>query len=199
VFVENSGVDISGIFQSAILSARLELITYTEKKDVISLGKGIGETRIIARALEYSRFIRDADFIFKITGRLIIKNISHFLTSPQLDDQQVIAMSDLEKGFTLSAFFIFKPSFFTNHFLAYSAHLDDTKGFYFEHALTYAIYDVIKTGKKFESFDLLPRLAGDSGTQNKKLKSGYLYWALTNRIFLAWKFKKKQLARRLTL
>ena len=198
VFVENSGTDITAWFKKEIDSGRLEIYSYTETPDSIALGKGMGETNIISFAITHSPAIRDADQIIKITGRHVVKNIGKFTDETLLARADVIAMADLEKGFTLSAFFIFRPSFFRERFMAYATNINDHKGYYFEHALTHAIYDLIRAGGQFRYPDSLPRIRGISGTKNQPVKSVYIRWLWTNQVFIAWKSLKTILTRRLT-
>ena len=77
VFVENSDTDISYLFRSEITSGRMECMSFFGNQNK-NLGKGYGECEIIQFALNNSRLINsDMDQrIAKITGRLIVKNIS---------------------------------------------------------------------------------------------------------------------------
>lgn len=55
---------------------RLEFIVFNGNNYNKSYGKGYGEARIIKYAIENSNFLKDAKYIVKITGRIIIKNIN---------------------------------------------------------------------------------------------------------------------------
>ena len=77
VFTENSGTDISTLFENAIKSGRLEYLSF-DGNHAKERGKGYGECEIIQYALKNSTTIQSAKDkrIAKITGRLIIKNIN---------------------------------------------------------------------------------------------------------------------------
>ncbi|RYZ23735.1 MAG: hypothetical protein EOO10_20840 [Chitinophagaceae bacterium] len=65
LFVENSGADVSPLFQEEINNGRLEVITFIGNNYDRKLGKGYGEIRIIEKALNDSCFLKNADFFNK--------------------------------------------------------------------------------------------------------------------------------------
>ncbi|HEY5369706.1 MAG TPA: hypothetical protein VIJ75_12010 [Hanamia sp.] len=192
LFIENSGTDISNFFIGNINYSRLEFLTYLESEDIKNLGKGFGEMRILEHAFKESKFIKNADFIYKITGRLIVKNINSFLKMAIKDHSEIIAIVDFKREFTFSNFFIFTPQFFMKFFISYKLVIDDKKNLFFEHALTYAICDLINCNGKIEFLNLLPQIKGYSGTSNKKIKIKY-YWIKN---YLKYKFFKNYLYKR---
>lgn len=78
VFCENSGYNIFNEIDKNT-SDRVEYITFNGNNYEPSFGKGFGESRIIKYAIENSTFIKEADYIIKITGRIIINNINEIL------------------------------------------------------------------------------------------------------------------------
>ena len=80
VFTENSGTDISILFQKEIESGRMEYITFMGNQEK-ERGKGYGECEILKYALKCSKLINNSpdSRIVKITGRLIIRNINVIL------------------------------------------------------------------------------------------------------------------------
>src|SRR6266542_3820804 len=86
LFVENSGIDISEIFREEILKKRLEIITFNGNGYDKRLGKGFGEMMIIEKALQDSVFLKQADFVFKITGRYKLLNLKDFVNQYEKKD-----------------------------------------------------------------------------------------------------------------
>jgi hypothetical protein len=79
LFVENSGVDLSYLFQKEIKNERLEILTFNGNDHQKSLGKGVGEMVILEHAIAKSIFFKKSNFLFKITGRYKILNINQFI------------------------------------------------------------------------------------------------------------------------
>ena len=61
--------------------SRLEFLTFRGNDYDKSRGKGFGEAQIIKFALEHSRFIKESDYLIKITGRVRFSNIDKILNS----------------------------------------------------------------------------------------------------------------------
>lgn len=80
VFCNNSGYDkdLSDAVPSE--SGRLELIFFEGNNYNKEFGKGYGEYNIIRYAFQNSSFLQSADYIVKITGRLIINNLTRACT-----------------------------------------------------------------------------------------------------------------------
>lgn len=79
LFVENSGCDISPLFEDEIQQGRIEIITYSGNDFDRSLGKGYGEGLIMRHALSHSSFLRDGDVVIKVSGRHIVKNLKQIV------------------------------------------------------------------------------------------------------------------------
>ena len=84
VFVENTGCDFSYLFKSYINDNRLEYLTFKGNTYDKLKGKGYGEANMIIYAINNSKYVRNAKYITKITGRLIVYNIQSIVTSPAL-------------------------------------------------------------------------------------------------------------------
>ena len=79
VFCENTGADIFDEIESAEKYKRLEYLTFDGNDYDKRRGKGYGEATIIRYAIENSQRIKNVDSVIKITGRIIIRNISELL------------------------------------------------------------------------------------------------------------------------
>ncbi len=164
VFTENSGTDISNLFENAIKSGRMEYLTFTGNNNK-ERGKGYGECEIIHYALNNSKIIHSSKDkrIAKITGRLIIQNIKRIiLTHSILFSKQTIFFAiNSDLSFPDSRFIV-APEYFYHTLLKSKEQIDDSKGYYFEHA----VCDTIKRNKQFHfsPFLLMPSIEGISGS-----------------------------------
>lgn len=114
VFCENSGTDLSDLFNSE----RAEFITYVSGKDGMDRSKGYKEMEILEHACRQSRFVResDEDSIFvKVTGRLVLLNVVEIVSRLQRRRKTgrrfVSAYLNGRKPFCSCEFIFFSPSF----------------------------------------------------------------------------------------
>lgn len=77
VFCENSGTDISGLID-AKYNNRIEFVTFNSP-NTNDLSKSYKEMEIIEYAYKHSIFIQESNLFVKITGRLILKNITQIV------------------------------------------------------------------------------------------------------------------------
>jgi hypothetical protein len=176
VFVENSGENISGYFEAAIKDQRLEVLSFEGNSYPEELGKGLGEMNCIEYAVNNARLFTDNHFIFKITGRYRIANFPAFIRRYERQRSMEL-MADLTDNFrhSISAIFGFKK-FFAQQYLFKHAHLlNDSKGFFFEHALSKAVTEAVSNGIHFELFRHYPKLVAISGTTGKPYRKSFFY------------------------
>lgn len=190
VFVENSGTDISTEFND-VEKKRLEFITFSSNDYDRNLGKGYGEMLILMKAIEQSKFIKDAEFICKITGRYIIKNINNLLSSYKLEKSDIYGLQKFNFQFVDSRIFIVQKSFFSDFLFQFLGSLNDSKGIYFEHCLSKATLLAMASGKRFMPFKYLPWIVGQSGTDGNFYKSSIFHWLPRNLIQRAKYFLNK--------
>lgn len=168
VFAENSGTDISPFFYDEIKSNRLECLCFHGNQNK-KLGKGYGECEILEYAFTNSSIIHSANDkrIIKITGRHIVRNISIILKIHSLlfCKNTVFCAINSDLSFPDSRIII-APLLFYVQFLKKKREIDDSKGFFFEHALL----ETIKTHPEFpySPFLFMPNIEGMSGTTGKK-------------------------------
>lgn len=174
IFVENSNIDISDKIGNNNLTDRLEILTFDGNKHEKCLGKGIGEMNIIEYALVHSKFIQQNrnSIIFKITGRLILLNIANHLNllkSKLLLDNMVIG--DLRHNLSSadSRFFGGTIRFYKEFIFKYKSLINDSNGFYFEHALAKSILSAIINDFSYEPLSYYLDFNGQSGS------SGIMY------------------------
>ena len=178
IFVENTNTYIGSEYMQYIDSGRVEFITFEGNDFPRHLGKGYGEALILKKALEKSVLLKKSDFVIKVTGRLIIKNIKG-LVKESLKVQTISSLAILNRNGNniCSSYFIILPlDFFKDYFLPEIGKINDSKGVYFEHVLYNAIVKWINGGKKFHSFYRCIDVVGESGSTgvkypNKTLKA----------------------------
>jgi hypothetical protein len=164
VFVENTGTDISEQFTSAIQSGRMEYLSFNGNKEK-ERGKGYGECEIIQYALEHSKLIHSSKDkrIIKITGRLIIQNISLITKIHTIIFSPKYVICTISNDFTYAdSRFVIAQADFYQKFIKHKEMINDTKGYYFEHALC----DTIKREAfySFTPFYIMPQIIGVSGS-----------------------------------
>ena len=164
VFSENSGTDISPLFQEVIDSGRMEYLTFNGNQDK-ERGKGYGECEIIEYALKQSKLISSShdQCIAKITGRLIVRNITsiikwHHLLFPK---RTVFCAINSDLSFPDSRLILAPTSFF-QLFLHSKEKINDSKDYYFEHALRDTL--IKENTYPYTPFFIMPHIEGISGS-----------------------------------
>ena len=189
VFVENSNSDFSKEIQNLIDAGKIEFLCFDGNNYDKRLGKGFGELLCIEYAIVQSNFIRDCDFIFKVTGRYKVLNFRKFqkfiISNPMID---ILIDFKLNLTFSDSRFFGFKKTFITKYLLFYKNIVNDSNNIYFENILTKAALVAIANDFKFSPMPELPRIEGFSGSLGKEFKSTYLHW-IKHKIKYFLKFK----------
>lgn len=128
VFVENSNTDISSLFKEYIDKRRLEYITFDGNNYEKSRGKGLGEALIMQKAIRESLFIRKADFVIKITGRVKVTNIQAIIKQvSQLKSGNNLWCDFYAKKFIPTMVFAFTPKHFYSFWQDNYHRLDDSK------------------------------------------------------------------------
>lgn len=195
VFVENTNCDFSNQFKDYIRNERLECITFMGNDFDKNLGKGYGEALIIKTALERSKFLMSCNRIIKITGRIIVKNISEIL-SHCIGDKTLYANTIMMNGRvnSQSVFFIAPIEYISDFFLPKIYFLNDSKGYYFEHLL----YDTgitwhTTTGGNISDFIIPLKIDGISGSTGKPYSTNCSFQYI--RALLKYYFHKKLIYR----
>ena len=165
VFTENSGTDISDHFQSSITNKRLEILTFKGNKNK-EKGKGFGEAEIIDYALSNSMIIASTDnkcAIIKITGRIIIENISESVSKRFFlqESDSIIVSYNSDFSFADSRFIIAPLTFFQS-FLQHKDDINDYKNSFFENVLSNCIKQ--NTLYHYYPFFIEPQITGQSGS-----------------------------------
>ncbi|WP_342044835.1 hypothetical protein [Bacillus sp. OTU530] len=182
VFVDNSNFDTT-VFQKYVELAtkyekRLEILSFQGNvAQVVQKGKGYGEGEMIEYALENSSLLADSNYFYKITGRLIVENISEIEQTVK-EDNYLTGCFYLNYPYTNmidTRFYLINKELYKNILLNEYYHVDDSNWFALEHIY----YKELKKNKiKYSSFKVYPRISGQSGSSGKtynKRKIFYFY------------------------
>lgn len=169
VFCENTLCDFSEDYKEYITSGRLEYITFDGNNFDKSRGKGYGEALIMEEAFRHSRLLDQCNFVVKITGRLIVRNISQLVKDNRRMFTDTIQTFYPNNNMADSRLVILPKLFCIVDFLARKDSINDTEGYYFEHLL----YDAVISRKKYIYVPFLhvPLIDGVSGSTGNLYKS----------------------------
>ena len=173
VFVENTGYDISPLYESYIKSGQLEVLTFQGNDFDKSKGKGYGEALIIEYALDNSRFLSEDVNIIKITGRLICENVEKMIQK-YTDTDTVYALmgEDEERNLELNSQVIVAPYvFWKDYFIPVKEKINDSSHYWFEHLLYDAMKKWVKEGYHFEEMWIVLKLQGLSGSTGNSVSA----------------------------
>jgi len=183
VICDNSGYDFSTHFQDDTIHGRLECLHYTEEYDA-EKGLGFGERNIIAYALQHSAALQYDCNIVKITGRIIVDNLTTLLTTYNRTNpnETIFADISLRSKKAWSILFMAPKSFFMGPLLHRTNFIRISAGYSFESSLFDAIKDWKKQGHYFKQtatpFYYRGFCAGSNQNypENKGLKSRLITW-----------------------
>lgn len=195
VFVENTNTDISFHFKSYIDNNRLEYIMFDGNSSFDNRkGKGYGEALILEWALKNSKFVNSNTYILKITGRLILKNISLlnkiYCLAKSKHTNQMALVSIIDYEVADSRAFIAHKTFFSDVFLKNKEDINDSKNNYFEHVLLQSIIDWKNSGAAFIPLRFYLDIRGISGSVgNVYKKPKCLIWSHIKHYHNSYKYK----------
>lgn len=141
VFVENTNYDIGKDYKTYVESGRLECFTFNGNDFDKSLGKGYGEALIINEAFKRSSFLNRCHYVVKITGRLIVRNINHILSSRFLCFDNVFRCDFRHSDFLWSMVFVIRASTLNRVFRENINRINESEWKLFEHVLYRAMYE----------------------------------------------------------
>ena len=169
VFVENSNYNIN---TEILKNDRIEYITYCENEEIPDRGKGYKESKIIDIALEKSKFIKEASYIIKITGRLKVLNINKLFKYSKIANNKIVMCNIYKLGKMDSRCFLFYKSFWSS-FKRYQSKLNSNNSYSFERALWNSAKDFNSLGvlnyyKQLDKALLIEGYSGGYGTPYHK-------------------------------
>lgn len=170
VVCENTNTNIYDDIKHEQKSCRLEYITFPGNDYDKNRGKGYGEAAIIKYALENSEFLKSADYLFKITGRVKIKNIKKLIRRKIYRDQNVIGIECWGYNWIHSVCFFCCKDWLYTIVKSYGEKLDDDT-FCFQTMLHNA---VLRT-KGINIVSIHPYIDGISGKTGKPYVNNHIF------------------------
>jgi hypothetical protein len=132
VFVENSNTDLSKELKAIVVQNKFEFLTFNGNDYDKNLGKGYGELKCLEYAVLHSKFIKEADFIFKVTGRYKVLNFQSFINAFYKEPTiNLLIDFKLNLTFSDSRFFGFAKKFIFDYLMKYEFILNDSQGVIF--------------------------------------------------------------------
>ncbi len=150
VFVENTNTNLNKVFKEFLAYERIEFLSFDGDQYDKSKGKGFGEGLILKYAFENSSFIKNSDYIVKITGRLIIRNILYLLRGTCEND--VFIDSNGHFDYIQSQFFCGDKMFYEKYLIPELENIDDSHNIYFEHILAKSVKQWRNSGFEYGPF-----------------------------------------------
>lgn len=164
VVCDGSGFDLGPYIKNMDtekIGANCEVVFFNnDVAKVRSKGKGYGEGEIVNYALEHSLILREAIVFAKCTGKLWVENFVDCLKR-----FNGLAAFDFHGKFTPNQidtrFYIVNKEFFNLNLAVLHNHVDDSKGFYLEHAYRNGLKNT-----KLSSYVMTPtpKICGISGS-----------------------------------
>jgi len=174
VFCENTNFnfDYSYLHEKAVqYGKKLEILSF--KGDYIRIqqnGKGYGEGEIIAYALNNSKLLSKSESFFKLTGRLVVKNMDQIITSSPLSSYFIYHPKNIykvSKDHIETFFYKSEKKLYLNLLMNAYKEVDELRFQYLEHIFYERLYPI-----KLKSFKLRPEISGLSGTAGDNYGSG---------------------------
>lgn len=164
VFVENSQADLSPFlpFREKYPN-RIEFLSFDGNNFPRHYGKGFGEQLTINYAIDNSNFIKECDYIFKISGRYFLSELPKAFENfnHNLYDAAIYTSKEYPDGGACVFFYLKKAIY--ERFMR-NAPINDSNGLYYEHTLQNTIKNIQSERIfKVEKMGIL----GISGTANK--------------------------------
>lgn len=168
VFCENSNTTSEKILKLQTSDQRLEYITFLTELSI--KGKSWGEIEIFNYALQNSKLLRDVDYIVKITGRYIIKNIEEILTATNSVEKEVYINPTRNFRWADSRLMIMRKSFYNNYFInTVHLYLDEEKKVFMENVFMKSLFLYLYEGGELVLWPTYPYYEAFDGTHNEKV------------------------------
>lgn len=172
IFVENSNTRSERILNLQTSDLRLEYHAFMS--ELSHKGKSWGEIEIINFALNNSEFLNEVEYIIKISGRYIIKNIDQLLNPTCQVEKEVYINPTRNFRWADSRLMIMKKTFYTNYLLK-TVHrfLNEDKKVYMENVFIKSVLLYLYEGGELVLWPTYPLYDAFDGTHNDKVSFGF--------------------------
>lgn len=152
----------------------VEFLSFDGQDFPRELGKGYGETLNLEHVINNSKLLSKEDLlIVRINGRYYVENIAAFF---EVLYPSTEILSDLQQSLSWADATVLggTVNFFERYVCPYGREVDDSKGYYFEHALARAVHRGLADGLVWSPYPEPPLVRGFSGTSNANMAEGLL-------------------------
>lgn len=177
IFVENSGYDISElqriVDESNMPKHAVEFLSYDGQDFPRELGKGFGETLNFEHVIRNSTILSPDDRLIRNNGRYYVENMGAFFEALQPPTE---ILSELRQYLSYADATLLGGTvdFIERYVCPYGRQVNDSKGYYFEHALARAVHRALADGLVWRPFPEPPLVRGFSGTSNENKTESFL-------------------------
>ncbi|KIC59370.1 hypothetical protein RM52_04005 [Microbacterium hominis] len=185
IVVETTGTSRSD-FMSGLddeCGRRVEYINYVPSADEAQRGKGAVELRAIDDAIDQLLVGMGDETLFKLTGRLIVSNLSRLLIP--LPPQTLVARGTLDRTWFDTRLLGARVSLWKDSLCRASALCNDRAGVYVEKALAAQIARDLVLGRiDLVRFPQQPAFSGQSGSTGTTYRGPHILTSLRHTIYL---------------
>lgn len=174
VFCENTGYifDYTPLKEKALVNGKnLEIISFIgDYSQIEQKGKGFGEGEIIKYALNTSKILVECSTFFKLTGRLIVKNMDQIVATTRSENSFIYHPKTIYRmplDHIETFFYKVDKSIYTENLMDAYEEVDESRYRYLEHIFYERLFNF-----DFQSFKLAPQISGISGTSGEFYISG---------------------------
>jgi len=186
VLVDNCGYRSEKIQSSYLANTQFEYLVFETKRS--HLGKSQGEVEIIDYALIHSRLLNEVEYLIKITGRYIIRNIDQILTPTHGVEKEVYINPTRNLKWADTRLMVMRKSYYHNYFrVAVDRYLDESQKVYMENTFMRSLHLFLLDGGDFSLWPAYPAYDAYDGTHNDKISFSFLKLMKYN---IYYKFKK---------
>jgi hypothetical protein len=177
VFVENSGYDISPlqeiVDESPLRKDSVEFLSFDGQDFPRELGKGYGETLNFQYVLDNSEILAQDDLLIRSNGRYYVENMGAFFDALQPPTEM---LTEFHQYLTYADVTVLGGTvdFFRSYICPYGREVNDSKGYYMEHAYARAVHRALADGMIWRPFPEPPSVIGFSGTEDARKQDNVL-------------------------
>lgn len=174
VFCENTGYAFNHVplqEKALINGKKLEILSFRGDYDQIKQkGKGYGEGEIIRYALQNSEILGKRDTFFKLTGRLIVKNMDEIITATPFENSFIYHPKNIYQmpvDHVETFFYKVNKNLYDKYLIDAYKEVDEPQFRFLEHLF----YERLSS-LNLQSFKRVPLISGFSGSSGDPYESG---------------------------
>ena len=154
---------------------RFEWISfYGDTSKTVQFGKGFGECEIVNYALQHSDLIKQCEYLVKVTGRLVIKNLNVLLRLSKKGIYFCPNTTEDNRLYINTRIYMMPIKAYNLYFQKAVDYVDDINNVYLEHAFGICVENSRIPFKKFVFAPWVEGISGSTGREYKPSVISYL-------------------------